>query len=303
MPSDALAYLDDLHAFLADGRFATGGGFVTDLDGTAVLEREGRIYLPPEVEAGLKHIHAGGRPIVANTLRFPLSVIRVFGDEWQRATAADLPLVTLKGSQIGRVVRSASGEVAFDEWHAQPLEEAELLETLAGVDVMVDDGLRDLLVFHYPRDWTRGERIWTPDASQVERVRAKYRSASHVYGGTTATLRDTLLAEPQCMVFMLIDVPEDRLMAYQHTQRNSFFTHAGVSKRSGAEAMARHLGMDLSCSIGAGDASPDDFLSAVGFAVIVGNNDLDYRGLSYTARVDTIAALGDLLAEIGRSLA
>ena len=295
-------YLADLQTFLADRRFATCGGVITDLDGTAVLEREGRIYLPPEVEAGLKSIHDRGRPVIANTLRFPRSVIDVFGDEWHRATSADLPLVTLKGSQTGCIVRSASGEVAFDEWHATPLDASEILDLLAAVEAMVDDGIRDVLVFHYARDWRLGEQIWTPDVAAVDHVTAKYRSASAVWTGSVEALREALLAQPVCMVFLLIDLPQDRLMAYQHTQRNSFFTHAGVTKRTGAEAIATRLGLDLSACIGAGDAPPDDFLSAVGFAVIVGNNDLDYRGIHHTVRVETIGALGLLLAAVGRSL-
>ena len=295
-------YLANLLDFLDDGRFAKAGGVVTDLDGTAVIERDGRIWLPPEIELGLKGIHDRGRPVIANTLRFPQSVIRVFGDEWHRATSADLPLVTLKGSQTGSIVRSASGEVTFDEWHADPLDAAEVLEVLVAIEAMVDDGIEDLLVFHYPRDWRRGERIWTPAAAAVERVAAKFASASAVVTGPVDALRDALLAEPLCMMFLLIDAPEDRLMAYQHTQRNAFFTHAGISKRTGAEAIAKRLGIDLSASIGAGDAPPDDFLSAMGFAVIVGHNDIDHRGLRYTVRVDTIAALGELLAAAGRSL-
>lgn len=301
--SDSPGYLDVLEAFLDDGRFANRGAVVTDLDGTAVLERDGRIYLPPEIESGLKGIHDGGRPVIANTLRFPRSVIRVFGDEWHRATATDLPLVTLKGSQTGCIVRSASGEVAFDEWHAEPLEASEVLEVLVAVEAMVGDGIRDLLVFHYPRDWHAGERIWTPDPTAVDHLRAKYPSASAVITGPVAALRDALLADPLCMIFLLVDAADDRLMAYQHTQRNNFFTHAGVSKRTGAEAISMRLGIDLSASIGAGDAPPDDFLNAVGFAVIVGNNEIDYRGLHHTVRVETIAALGDLLAVAGRSLA
>jgi len=247
-------------------------------------------------------VHDLGRPVIANTLRFPLSVIRVFGAEWHRATGTHLPLVSMKGSQIGRVVTSASGETAFEEWHAETLETAEIAEVLKGVEGLVADGLDDLLVFSYPRDWTRGERIWTPQARRIEAVRAKYLSASAVVSGDVASLREELLGEPICMLFLLIDVPRDHLMAYQHTDRASFFTHAGVSKKSGAEAIAAHLGIDLGESIGAGDASPDDFLAACGFAVIVGSSTLDYKGLRDTVRVEGIAALGELLSTIGDSL-
>lgn len=302
MTTDTLDALAELRTFLADGRFDTSGAWMTDLDGTAVIEREGRIYLPPEVELGLKHVHDRGRPVIANTLRFPMSVISVFGDDWHRATGADLPLVSLKGAQTGRIVRSASGEVTFDEWHAMTLAESEIAEVMTGIEGMVDDGVTDLLVFHYGRDWRKGERIWTPDPGRVDPVRRKYASASAVFSGSVAALRETLLAEPMCMIFLLIDLPEDRLMAYQHTRRNNFFTHTGVNKRTGAETIAGHMGIDLPSSIGSGDAPPDDFLSAVGFAVIVGSNEVEYRGREHTVRVDGIADLGRLLAVVGESL-
>jgi hydroxymethylpyrimidine pyrophosphatase-like HAD family hydrolase len=293
-----------LRRFLSSGRFAAAGAVITDLDGTAVLEREGRIYLPPTVELGLEHIRKLGRPVIANTLRFPMSVIGVFGDEWHRSTGTDLPLVSMKGSQIGRVVRAASGAMSFEEWHAEPLSAAEIREVMVGVQGLVDDGVRDLVVFHYPRDWRQGELIWTPDPSRVDAVAAKYRSASRVFSGEVQAFGDTLLSQDLCMIFLLIDLPEDRRMAYQHTQRASFFTHAGVNKRTGAEAMARHLGIDLSACIGAGDAPPDDFLAAVGFAIIVGDNpEMDYRGVSDTVRVPGIAEFGQLLAVTGESLA
>jgi hydroxymethylpyrimidine pyrophosphatase-like HAD family hydrolase len=292
-----------LRRFLADGQFATAGAVITDLDGTAVLEREGRIYLPPTVEGGLEHIRRLGRPVIANTLRFPLSVISVFGDEWHRSTGTDLPLVSMKGSQIGRVVRDEAGAMCFEEWHAETLTPTEIREVMVGVEGMVDDGVRDLLVFHYPRDWRQGELIWTPDADRVDAVAAKYRSATRVLSSDVRAFGDSLLAQEMCMIFLLIDLPEDRRMAYQHTQRASFFTRAGVNKRTGAEAMARHLGIDLAASIGAGDAPPDDFLAAVGFAIIVGDNgEVDYRGLSHTARVPDIASFGHLLAVTGESL-
>ena len=296
------ASIQRLRDFIASSDFRNTGAVITDLDGTAVLEREGRIYLPPEVEAGLLRIHARGRPVIANTLRFPKSVIDVFGEEWHRATGADLPLVSLKGAQTGRIVRDSTGKASFDEWHAETLSATEVGEILQGVEGMVDDGVDDLLVFFYPRDWKLGERIWVPDAARVEPVRAKYRSASHVASSPVRALADELLARPLCMVFLLVDLPRERLMAYQHTQRNSFFTHQGVSKRSGAERMAKHLGIDLAMSIGAGDASPDDFLEATGFSIIVGAGEVDYKGLSHTVRVAGIAEFGRLLGAIEAEL-
>ncbi|HKO67662.1 MAG TPA: hypothetical protein VJU53_07645, partial [Burkholderiaceae bacterium] len=92
---------------------------------------------------------------------------------------------------------------------------------------------------------------------------------------------------------------QDRAMAYQHTQRNSFFTHKGVDKHYGAQRIAKHLGIDLLHSIGAGDSPMDDFLAGVGLAVIVGRLQLEYRGLLHTVRIKDSLALGNLLFAIG----
>ncbi|MEJ7680255.1 MAG: hypothetical protein WKG06_20855 [Segetibacter sp.] len=43
------------------------------------------------------------------------------------------------------------------------------------------------------------------------------------------------------MIFLLIDIPQDKLMAYQHTKKSSFFTHKDVDKLSGAEHIAHLL--------------------------------------------------------------
>ena len=91
MADTSVAPTEELHRFIAGSDFSRVGAVFTDLDGTAVLEREGRIYLPPEVEAGLRRIHAHGRPVIANTLRFPLSVIDVFGGV--RASASGPPML------------------------------------------------------------------------------------------------------------------------------------------------------------------------------------------------------------------
>jgi len=134
----------------------------------------------------------------------------------------------------------------------------------------------------------------------VEPVRAKYRSASGVHAGSVRELHEALIAEPTCMVFLLVDYPGDDRMAYQHTARSSFVTAQGVSKCEGARRIASDLGIALEHSVGAGDAPTDDFLSEVGYAVIVGNASLDFKGRLHTARVAGVAALGDLLALIER---
>ncbi|MEO5673343.1 MAG: hypothetical protein ABIQ74_01730 [Chitinophagales bacterium] len=64
---------------------------ITDLDGTALQGVRGSITIPESVKSGLKKIHELGRPVVLNTLRFPLSVMRSFGREWYDISNALVP--------------------------------------------------------------------------------------------------------------------------------------------------------------------------------------------------------------------
>jgi hydroxymethylpyrimidine pyrophosphatase-like HAD family hydrolase len=288
-----------LRKFLAESQFMRHGGVMTDLDGTAVHEENGRVYVSVPMETGLKRMHDLGRAVVINSLRFPMSVIRTFGKAWYQITGVPVPVVSMRGSLCGRMVLQKSGEIGFEEIEAICLQPHDIRRILAGASTLVDAGANELLIFFYPRDWTRGEIIWTPDATRTEGIGSKYRSASQVISGSVQLLEQALMAEEICMVFQLLDLPQDRAMAYQHTQRNSFFTHAGVDKHYGAQRIAQHLGIDLLHSIGAGDSPMDDFLAGVGFAVIVGRMRLEYKGLLHTVRIRDSLALGNLLYSIG----
>lgn len=288
-----------LRKFLMQSRFATDGAVVTDLDGTAVHEERGRVYIPEPVEIGLKRLYELGRPVVLNSLRFPLSVMRTFGKEWLAIANAPIPVVSLYGSQIGYVTRDEKQELCFEELDAFPLDAGEIDEVLDRVKALVDGGVRDLLLFYYPRDWRMGEIIWTPVAEKVIHVKEKYTSASSVTAVELEKLREQLHAEEICMIFLLVEIPQDQLMAYQHTNRNNFFTHKGVNKLTGTEAIAKHLGFALEHSIGAGDSEMDKFLEGVGLTVQVGNNQrFAFRGLTDSVRINTIFELGDFLLRL-----
>ena len=295
---DTLDYLPLLQRFLRDSRFFERGAVMTDLDGTAVHELEGRVTLSRSVELGLERVHATGREVLINTLRFPLSIMRAFGAEWRRASGSDMLAVSLKGSLTGRIVATHSGELAFEEIEAFTLTTEELAEVLSGVRGLCEQGADDLLVFFYPRDWRQGELTWTPDPQRIAHVQAKYRSASRVFSGSVESLATVLHAQPQCMVFLLIDAPQDRLMAYQHTQRTRFVTHCNVDKRHGALSLASALGISLADSVGAGDAETDTFLDEVGLAAIVGNQDVGFKGRYDTVRLPDAPAFGEMLLAI-----
>jgi hydroxymethylpyrimidine pyrophosphatase-like HAD family hydrolase len=285
-----------LRNFLMQSRFATDGAVVTDLDGTAVHEDRGRIFIPEPVEFGLKKIYELGRPVVLNSLRFPLSVMRTFGKEWLAIANAPIPVVSLYGSQIGYVKRDEKEELCFEELAAFPLQAGEIDDVLTLVKKLLDDGVRDCLLFYYPRDWRMGEIIWTPVAEKVIHVKEKYTSASSVTAVELEKLREQLHAEEICMIFLLIEIPQDQLMAYQHTNRSNFFTRKGINKLTGTEEIAKHLGFDLAHSIGAGDSEMDKFLKGVGLAVQVGSNPrFPFRGLTDTVRINTAFEFGDFL--------
>jgi hydroxymethylpyrimidine pyrophosphatase-like HAD family hydrolase len=286
---------NQLRQFLLDSGFAHAGAVITDLDGTAVLEYRGRISIPEPVEFGLKRLRDLGRPVILNSLRFPLSVIRTFGREWYRIANAPIPTVSLKGSLLGYVTRAGPDELVFEEVAAFPLSLAEIGEILRGVKGLLDGGVRDIVLFYYPRDWTAGEIIWTPVPEKVAALEQKYLSASSVIAVEFAGLEELLAAQAICMIFLLIEVEEDQLMAYQHTKRNNFFTREGVDKLSGAKEFASRVGADLAHSVGAGDTELDSFLTGVGLAVLVGNADLEFRGRLQTVRLRDSFELGELL--------
>jgi hydroxymethylpyrimidine pyrophosphatase-like HAD family hydrolase len=281
--------------FFAGSSFAERGAVITDLDGTAVHEDKGRVYIPPPVEFGLRAIYDRGRPVVLNSLRFPLSVMRTFGKEWLAIAQAPIPVVSMNGSQLGFVTTDEKGELCFEEIAAFPLSANEIDSVLAGVDALLDDDMRDVLLFYYPRDWRLGEIIWTPVAEKVIHVKEKYKSASSVIAVEPEKLSEMLHAEDICMIFLLIERPADDLMAYQHSKPSSFFTAKGIDKMSGVSALSGPLGFDIASSAGAGDTLMDIFLNGVGLSVHVGPQELPFRGSHNTIKLQNSFELGDLL--------
>jgi hydroxymethylpyrimidine pyrophosphatase-like HAD family hydrolase len=284
-----------LQEFISNSSFATSGVVITDLDGTAVHEYQGKIIIPKEVELGLMRHYERGRPLILNSLRFPLSVIRTFGQDWYKLSNAPIPTVTLNGSLSGFVKKSGEGELMFEEAVAFPLTAEEIKAALKGVEGILEAGIKNVLVFYYPRDWRIGEVIWTPVPEAILPVKEKYASASAVTAVEFAKLQDQMLAEDVCMIFVLIDAPHDQLMAYQHTKRENFITHKGVDKLFGARAMADLLQSDLRESLGAGDTELDTFLAGVGLALLVGNIEVPFRGLVDTIKLKDSLELGTLL--------
>ena len=290
----------ELKAFLAEADFVGSGAIVTDLDGTAVHEFEGRIAIPDSVSHALKHLNDLGRPVILNTLRFPLNVIRTFGREWYAITNAPLPLVSLNGGIVGYLREDAAENIVYEEIAAFPLEEHEIDEVLTGVRGLLANGIDDLLLFYYSRDWVAGETIWTPVPEKLHHLHGKYRSASRVESMAVEELRSSLMSQDICMIFLLIEAPEDRLMAYQHIKRSSFVTRRGVDKLFGARAVAERLGIDLRSSVGCGDTPMDSFLAGVGLAIHVGPLDLEYKGLVRTIKIESSIELGKLLFRLGQ---
>ncbi len=287
-----------LQDFFNHSKFDECGGLITDLDGTAIHEVEGRYSIPQSVQLGLDKIYDLGRPIVLNTLRFPLSVIRTFGKEWYKISNAPIPTVLLNGSQLGHITQDKEGNFLYNEITSFPLAADEIAAVLHIVTGFIKNNDLDLLVFYYPRDWQQGEIIWTPMADRVGAINKKYLSASKVYSSSLENLQTDLHGQEICMIFLLIDVPQDRLMAYQHTKRNNFFTHKGVDKDFGAQQIAQHLEFELKHSIGAGDTEMDNFLRSVGLAIHVGNPLLSYESLVPPIKVKGSSEFGELLFEL-----
>ena len=278
--------------------FASKGGVITDLDGTALHEEDGKLIVALPVEAGLSALAGLGRPVVINTLRFPLNVIKTFGRAWSQITDEPIPLISLNGAVFGRLTPVGEQDVEFTELESLPLTPEEVEAALAHLEWMLSGGITDLLVFHDPCDWRLGEQIWTPHAERLDDIGDKYRSASSVFGGGLDKLAHSLRTDGACMLTILADAPDDQLMAYQHGNPNRFVTHEGVDKLSGTRRAADRLGFDLAHSVGAGDTPMDKFLSGVGLALIVGARDLPFQGLVDTVRLPDPAAMGQVLFEL-----
>ena len=63
----------------------------------------------------------------------------------------------------------------------------------------------------------------------------------------------------------------------------------------GARVMADHLQCNLRDSLGAGDTELDNCLAGVGRALLVWNNQLNFRGLADTIKLNNSQELGALL--------
>jgi hypothetical protein len=170
---------DQLRTFLDTSDFHQRGGVFTDLDGTVVHEEKGRIYIPQAVEFGLKEIYEMGRPIVFNSLRFPLSVLGAFGADWYKISNAAIPCVPLNGSLLGYINKN-DGDLGFQEIAAVPLNPEEVDAAVDKIKRLLEANITEILLFFYPRDWRIGEVIWTPVVSKIAAVKSKYPSASLV---------------------------------------------------------------------------------------------------------------------------
>lgn len=292
--------LPKLRRFRETTAFAAKGGVITDLDGTALHERDGRVYVAESVAEGLKALVDLGRPVVVNTLRFPLNVVRTFGREWSSITSQPVPLVSLNGAVVGLLMPEGEHEVVFQELCAFPLSREEVAAAVARIHDTMAAGLTDIVLFLYARDWRAGEVVWTPHPDRVEALRAKYLSASEVFTGPLEAAAARLEAQEVCMLALQVDIPEDRRMAYQHVNPNQFLTTVGVDKLSGAREAAARLDFDLQVSVGAGDTVMDRFLEGVGLALHVGPVELAYQGRIDTLRLGSPHELGYALFELAR---
>ncbi len=283
--------------FFNDSSCCHNGAVITDLDGTAVHEFEGKTVIHHSVEVGLKRIYELGHPIVINTLRFPLSVIRTFGVDWYKISNAPIPVILLNGSQLGYVIKEQN-EFAFEQLISFTLTTQEINGVLSTLQSFADDNINNIILFYYPENWKNGEIIWTPDEQRIPHLQKKYRSASSVISTNHEQLASLLLSNPVCMILLLVDIPSDKLMAYQHTGRNNFITHAGVDKLFGTVQMSKLLNFELRHSVGAGDSNMDNFLNAVGLSVHVGNPNLPFKGTSATLKLPNFFDLGNLLNRV-----
>ena len=137
-----------------------------DLDGTALLEDRGKVFISSSVEKGVRCIHDHNMPVVLNTLRFPLSVITTVGEAWYQI--ADVPILTvlLNGSLLG-YIKCIDGALHYEELAAFTLTPQEIRSMVEGIAQLCKAGIENVLFFYYSRDWKEGETLWTPQPEKV----------------------------------------------------------------------------------------------------------------------------------------
>ncbi len=272
------------------------GSVTLDLDGTSLLEESEKVFISSSVEKGLKKVVDVGQPVIINTLRFALRVTETIGKEWLALYNSKIPVVLLNGSVIGYVYgNSDDNKIFFEERAAYPLFEKEVDAIIEGLGQLLENGIREMLVFFYPRDWKQGEILWSPSVSYVEELKRRYFTASRVVSWGIEELRTQMKELETCMVHVMVHRSSGTLMAYQHSQPNTYFTRKGVSKASGNKEMAKRLGVSLDNSIGAGNTEMDTFLTDVGLAIVVGKDRIPFAGRRETLTVDDPRDLGELM--------
>ena len=283
--------------FASHPDFRQYGGLITDLDGTIVQHQDGNYVIPLEVQAGLKELYQDNCPVILNTLRFPLSIIKTFAAVLHPIAQSAIPVISLNGSQWGYISTAKNEEFSFTEAGAQPLKPAEIEGFMADIQLLVQNKVPNIAAFYYPRDWTKGEIIWSPEESRLSDMVQTYKSASQVYSSSLAILEKNLAAEEICMIFLLV---KKDLIQGAHLQHNlkDFYTTAGVNKLAGAHAFVNQLGRNLKNFIGAGDTPMDVFLQETGAVLKVGNLPLDFDCQATILPVETVSEIGEVFTQV-----
>jgi len=278
--------------------FIHKGGLMTDLDGTVIQEQEGRYFMPEKVQQGLMDMYNTTCPIVINTMRFPMSVIKTFANDWYDISKASVPLVSLNGSQIGYINKETKSKFTFEEIDAFPLKKAEINHFISDIENILSNAGR-IVVFYYPRDWKKGEIIWIPEKDRLAEAKERYKSASKVYTSDLQTLKDNLAEEDICMIFL--KVSQDAGTSFDHTNFKDFYSSNKVDKLFGAKKIISHLDREMSNFIGAGDTPMDVFLKEIGQAIKVGNMDFHFEFNSNVLRLEQVSDIGEVFTEVAKT--
>jgi hydroxymethylpyrimidine pyrophosphatase-like HAD family hydrolase len=277
--------------------FRQYGGLMTDLDGTIVQHQEGNYAIPYQVQACLNDLYRVNCPIILNTIRFPISIIKTFAPVLYPIAQHPIPVISLNGSQWGYIAPGENEDFSFTEAGAQPLKPAEIKRFMANLRFLVQHKVPHIAAFYYPRDWTKGEIIWSAEESRVAEMAQTYKSASRVYSSSLPVLENNLTAEEISMIFLLVKkdlIPGKYL---QHDLKD-FYTTAGVNKLAGAHAFVNQLGRTLQNFIGAGDTPMDVFLQETGAVIKVGNLPLDFDCQATILPVETVSEMGEVFTQI-----
>ena len=274
---------------------------IFDVDGT-IATRE---VVPPNVLAGMKHLHARGCLTTVSTGRGYVRLKGMLGDDFDTVISPEALLILEHGTKI----TNRDGQVVFGEFF-----------TANEIDHVVDFARANIglfkLIWFNPEDVRQKAQVWCQDERDLEDEIKKRGHYANVFTSPLGALKELLLQQHLTNITLKLQdyvKVENLKLAFTRTETNVIFQDGNMefiknnmNKGLAVRYVARELKVQPADILTAGNAINDiEMLDAgSGTTVLVGNSETRETILSYLSNphevitVDSPADLGQLLATL-----